>query len=68
MLGRGNASQIDTYIQQNVDFELSGNMVDLCPVGALTNGPYSMSARPWELALTESIDVLESVNANTHVF
>jgi len=43
-------------------------MVDLCPVGALTNGPYSMSARPWELALTESIDVLESVNANTHVF
>lgn len=42
--------------------------MDLCPVGALTNGPYSFTARPWELSMTESIDVLESVNANTHIF
>ena len=47
--------------------ELSGNMIDLCPVGALTSKPYAFNARPWELKKTESIDVLDAVGANIRV-
>lgn len=60
MLGRGRESEIGTYYKQSYIHELSGNVIDLCPVGALTSKPYTFSARPWELFSMESIDVLNS--------
>ena len=58
--GRGNDLQIGTYVEKMITSELSGNIVDLCPVGALTSKPYAFRARPWELTKTESIDVLDA--------
>ena len=65
--GRGNDLQIGTYIERTVDSEMSGNIIDLCPVGALTSKPYAFTARPWELKKTESVDVLDAVGSNIRV-
>ncbi|KAJ4170697.1 ndufs1 NADH-ubiquinone oxidoreductase subunit [Fusarium falciforme] len=65
--GRGNDLQIGTYLEKNLDSELSGNVIDLCPVGALTSKPYAFRARPWELKHTESIDVLDGLGSNIRV-
>ncbi|KAF8838713.1 Ndufs1 [Paxillus ammoniavirescens] len=65
--GRGNDLQIGMYIEKTMDSELSGNIIDLCPVGALTSKPYAFHARPWELKNTESIDVLDAVGSNIRV-
>ena len=61
--GRGNHMEIGTYVDQLLDTELSGNVIDLCPVGALTSKPYAFTARPWELVRTESIDTMDAVGA-----
>jgi NADH dehydrogenase (ubiquinone) Fe-S protein 1 len=65
--GRGNDLQIGTYLEKNLDSELSGNVIDLCPVGALTSKPYAFKTRPWELAHYESIDVLDGLGSNIRV-
>ncbi|KAI9014151.1 G subunit of NADH dehydrogenase [Hyaloraphidium curvatum] len=65
--GRGNDMQIGTYVEQAVTSEISANIIDLCPVGALTSKPYAFTARPWELKTTESIDVLDAVGSNIRV-
>lgn len=65
--GRGNDIQIGTYLEKNLDSELSANVIDLCPVGALTSKPYAFKARPWELKHTESIDVLDGLGSNIRV-
>lgn len=65
--GRGNDIQIGTYLEQNLDTELSGNVIDLCPVGALTSKPYAFRARPWELKKTESIDVHDGLGSNIRI-
>ncbi|ORX54998.1 G subunit of NADH dehydrogenase [Hesseltinella vesiculosa] len=62
--GRGNEMQISTYIERTVDSEMSGNVIDLCPVGALTSKPYRMTARPWELKKYETIDVMDAIGSN----
>uniref|UniRef100_A0AC34EZQ5 NADH-ubiquinone oxidoreductase 75 kDa subunit, mitochondrial n=1 Tax=Panagrolaimus sp. ES5 TaxID=591445 RepID=A0AC34EZQ5_9BILA len=62
--GRGGDMQIGTYVEKLFATELSGNVIDLCPVGALTNKPYSFQARPWELRKTESVDVLDALGSN----
>jgi NADH dehydrogenase (ubiquinone) Fe-S protein 1 len=59
--GRGNDMQIGTYIEKTISSEMSGNIIDLCPVGALTSKPYQMTARPWELKKHESIDVTDAI-------
>ena len=63
-LGRGEDMQITTYLEQAAEHELSANVIDLCPVGALTSRPYAFEARPWELKKTLSIDVSDAVGAN----
>src|SRR5487761_647030 len=65
--GRGEDMEIGTYIERTLSSELSANIVDLCPVGALTAKPYAFVARPWELAKTESVDVLDAVGTNIRV-
>jgi NADH-quinone oxidoreductase subunit G len=60
-IGRGEDMEITTYLEQAMTSELQGNVVDLCPVGALTSKPYAFAARPWELNKTESIDVMDAV-------
>lgn len=65
--GRGNDLQIGTYIERTMDSEMSGNVIDLCPVGALTAKPNAFHMRPWELKKTESIDVLDAVGSNIRV-
>lgn len=65
--GRGEDTEITTYIEQSLTSELSGNVVDLCPVGALTNKPYAFTARSWELRKTESVDVMDAVGSNVRV-
>src|SRR4249920_3417500 len=62
-IGRGEDMEITTYLEQAMTSELQGNVVDLCPVGALTNKPYAFAARPWELNTTESIDVMDAVGS-----
>lgn len=62
--GRGNDMQISTYIERTIDSEMSGNVIDLCPVGALTSKPYQMKARPWELKKYETIDVSDAIGSN----
>jgi NADH dehydrogenase (ubiquinone) Fe-S protein 1 len=57
--GRGISTEVGTYVEQLLTSELSGNLVDLCPVGALTNAPYAFTARPWELRRVQSHDVLD---------
>jgi NADH-quinone oxidoreductase subunit G len=63
-IGRGENMQITSYLEHAVTSELSGNVVDLCPVGALTSKPYAFEARPWELTKTPSIDVMDAVGTN----
>ena len=65
-LGRGEEMEITT-LERAIDSELSGNLVDICPVGALTSRPYAFSARPWELRKTPSIDVMDAVGSNIRV-
>jgi NADH dehydrogenase (ubiquinone) Fe-S protein 1 len=65
--GRGNDMQIGTYLEKNLDSEMSGNVIDLCPVGALTSKPYAFRARPWELQHSESIDVLDALGSNIRI-
>jgi NADH-quinone oxidoreductase subunit G len=65
--GRGENMEVGTYVEKALTSELSGNMIDLCPVGALTSKPYAFMARPWELKKTESIDVLDAVCSNIRV-
>src|ERR1700704_1295245 len=62
-IGRGEDMEITTYLEQAMTSELQGNVVDLCPVGALTSKPYAFAARPWELGKTEPIDVLDEVGS-----
>ncbi len=66
-IGRGENMQITTYLEKSMESELSANVVDLCPVGALTSKPYVFEARPWELKKTESIDVMDAVGSNIRV-
>lgn len=65
--GRGSDMQIGTYLEKTLDSEMSGNVIDLCPVGALTSKPYAFRARPWELKHTESIDVMNGLGSNIRV-
>lgn len=65
--GRGNDLQIGTYLETALDTEMSGNVIDLCPVGALTSKPYAFKARPWELYHTESVDVLDGLGSNIRI-
>src|ERR1700744_3980209 len=65
--GRGEDMEITTYLEKAFSSELSGNVVDLCPVGALTSKPYTFTARPWELHKTESIDVMDAQGCNIRV-
>ena len=64
LLNRGEDVEISTFIESAVSTELSGNMIDVCPVGALTSKPYAFTARPWELRKTETIDVMDAVGSN----
>lgn len=66
-LNRGENAEIGTFIETAVTTELSGNMIDVCPVGALTSKPYAFTARPWELRKTETIDVMDAVGSNIRV-
>ncbi|SFB75873.1 NADH-quinone oxidoreductase subunit NuoG [Tropicimonas isoalkanivorans] len=65
--GRGEDAEITTYLGQTLDSNLQGNIIDLCPVGALVSKPYSFTARPWELSKTETIDVMDALGSNTRV-
>jgi NADH-quinone oxidoreductase subunit G len=65
--GRGEHMEVGTYVEQAVASELSGNIIDLCPVGALTSKPYAFNARSWELSKTESIDVMDAVGSNIRI-
>jgi len=65
--GRGEDSEITSYLNQTLDSNLQGNIIDLCPVGALTSKPYAFTARPWELTKTESIDVMDALGSNIRV-
>lgn len=60
----GNFLQVGTYVEKFFLSELSGNVIDLCPVGALTSKPYAFTARPWETRKTESVDVLDAIGSN----
>ncbi|GAB5449107.1 NADH-quinone oxidoreductase subunit NuoG [Gymnodinialimonas sp.] len=65
--GRGEDAEITSYLGATLESEMQGNIVDLCPVGALTNKPYSFTARPWELTKTESIDVMDALGSNIRI-
>jgi len=65
--GRGEDAEITTYLGATLDSNLQGNIIDLCPVGALTSKPYAFTARPWELTKTETIDVMDALGANIRV-
>ena len=67
LIGRGEDAEITTYLERALTSELQGNVIDLCPVGALTSKPYAFHARPWELVKTESIDVMDAVGSNIRV-
>ena len=66
-IGRGENMEITTYLEKSMVSELSANVIDLCPVGALTSKPYAFEARPWELKKTESVDVLDAIGSNIRV-
>ena len=66
-IGRGEDMQITTYLEKAMQSELSANVIDLCPVGALTSKPYVFEARPWELKKTETIDVMDAVGSNVRI-
>ena len=65
--GRGEDAEITSYLNETLDSNLQGNIIDLCPVGALTSKPYSFTARPWELSNTETIDVMDALGSNIRV-
>ena len=65
--GRGENMEVGTYVEATISSELSANIIDLCPVGALTSKPYAFEARPWELTKTESVDVMDAVGSNIRV-
>jgi NADH-quinone oxidoreductase subunit G len=65
--GRGEDSEITSYLNMTLDSNLQGNIIDLCPVGALTSKPYAFTARPWELTKTETIDVMDALGSNIRV-
>ena len=65
--GRSEHMEVGTYIEKAISTELSGNLIDICPVGALTSKPYAFNARSWELRKTESIDALDAVGSNIRV-
>ena len=65
--GRGEDSEITSYLNLTLDSNLQGNIIDLCPVGALTSKPYAFTARPWELTKTESIDVMDALGSNIRI-
>lgn len=67
LVNRGENAEITTYLEKAVDSELTGNLIDVCPVGALTSKPYAFNARPWELRKTETIDVMDAVGSNIRV-
>ncbi len=67
LANRGEDAEITTYLEKSLTSELSGNVIDLCPVGALTSKPYAFNARPWELRKTESIDVMDALGSNIRV-
>ncbi|GAB5507269.1 MAG: NADH-quinone oxidoreductase subunit NuoG [Rhizobiaceae bacterium] len=67
LIGRGEDAEITTYLENAMTSELQGNVIDLCPVGALTSRPYAFQARPWELSKTESIDVMDAVGSSIRV-
>ncbi|MCR9269847.1 MAG: NADH-quinone oxidoreductase subunit NuoG [Hyphomonadaceae bacterium] len=67
MISRGESAEITTYLEESLTSELSGNVIDLCPVGALTSKPYAYNARPWELRKTESVDIMDAMGANIRV-
>ncbi|MBW8300080.1 MAG: NADH-quinone oxidoreductase subunit NuoG [Hydrogenophaga sp.] len=67
LIGRGEDAEITTYLEQAMTSELQGNVVDLCPVGALTSKPFAFTARPWELTKTESIDVMDALGSAIRV-
>ena len=66
-IGRGENMQITTYLEKSMVSEMSANVIDICPVGALTSKPYVFEARPWELKKTETIDVMDAVGSNIRV-
>ena len=66
-IGRGEDSEITNYLGASLESEMQGNIVDLCPVGALTNKPYAFTARPWELTRVQSIDVMDALGSNIRV-
>jgi NADH dehydrogenase (ubiquinone) Fe-S protein 1 len=67
VLGRGSSMEIGTYVDENIDSEFSGNLPDICPVGALTSKPYAFRARPWELRSFETVDVVDSMSSRIRV-
>ena len=67
LLGRGENAEITTYLEKTIETELSGNVIDLCPVGALTNKPYSFKSRPWELKKTETTDVFDAIGSSIRI-
>jgi len=67
LIGRGEDAEITTYLEKAMTSEMQGNVIDLCPVGALTSKPYAFQARPWELAKTETIDVMDALGSAIRV-
>jgi len=67
LVNRGEDAEITTYLEKAVESELTGNLIDVCPVGALTSKPYAFNARPWELRKTQTIDVMDAVGSNIRV-
>ena len=66
-IGRGEDAEITSYLDQSLSSNLQGNIIDLCPVGALTSKPYAFTARPWELVKTETIDVMDALGSNVRI-
>ena len=67
MISRGESAEITTYLEESLTSELSGNVIDLCPVGALTSKPYAYNARPWELRKTETVDIMDALGSNIRI-
>ena len=65
--GRGEDAEITAYLGETLDSNMQGNIIDLCPVGALVSKPYAFTARPWELTTTETIDVMDALGSNIRV-
>ena len=65
--GRGRGTEINTYVDKLLSSELSGNLADVCPVGALNNGPFAYTSRPYELLTKETIDLMDSIGSNVAI-